>query len=167
MQEANPIHSPSAIQGSPVDDIESQKLEAQAFRRQGSFHRQGSSREGKTKHVFTLHTSHLWLDPSEHYDGDHTQELRMGFIRKVYGILSAQLLLTVGVAALCMGPWHAFMLANSTAMFWGTFIPSIFVLFGLMRFKVSCLTSSHRPIIICRCFLLTLRFGLLRARVPF
>lgn len=32
-----------------------------------------------------------------------TQAVRMGFIRKVYGLLSMQLLLTVVVAAICAG----------------------------------------------------------------
>eukprot|EP00614_Pseudopedinella_elastica_P011973 CAMPEP_0172599674 /NCGR_PEP_ID=MMETSP1068-20121228/19788_1 /TAXON_ID=35684 /ORGANISM="Pseudopedinella elastica, Strain CCMP716" /LENGTH=279 /DNA_ID=CAMNT_0013400007 /DNA_START=77 /DNA_END=916 /DNA_ORIENTATION=+ len=99
--------------------------------------RRQSSRDDKTKHPLIGHTSHFWAEDSELYQGDHTQELRMGFLRKVYGILCIQLLLTCAVAGLCMGPWSAFVLANSTALVWGSFVPIMITLFMLMLFKDS------------------------------
>ena len=99
--------------------------------------RKESSRDGKTQHATFGHTSHFWLDPSEHYSGDHSHELRAGFIRKVYGILSAQLLLTCAVAAFMMSSKSvsAFVLKNTSWIQWVVIVPMFLVLFKLMSAK--------------------------------
>jgi FtsH-binding integral membrane protein len=65
--------------------------------------------------------------------------LRNGFLRKVYGILLAQILLTTGIVVLCMfeHTLQAFLVANRTAMFWGMFVPSIALIFLLFKVKNS------------------------------
>lgn len=47
-------------------------------------------------------TSHFDLKPSDYYLGSHTVPIRNGFLRKVYGIVCCQALLTVGVSVLFM-----------------------------------------------------------------
>ena len=43
--------------------------------------------------------SHFNLDASDWYSGSHDADLRNGFLRKVYGILALQVLLTASVVA--------------------------------------------------------------------
>lgn len=49
-----------------------------------------------------LESQYKYYAPAQEIGQDVHQQLRMGFIRKVYGILSFQLLLTVGICAVMM-----------------------------------------------------------------
>lgn len=79
------------------------------------------------------------LDCSVQVQGAVPPEIRAGFIRKVYGILSAQMGLTVTFCAACMlvGPLrHAVIrLYSIPGMQFGVFIPTICVLCALMKYK--------------------------------
>ena len=78
---------------------------------------------------------------------DCDQYVRKGFLRKVYGILSIQLLATVGVCALSMlltsdkaiGNYKVLSLGSfivsSTAFYWTTFILTFVILIALMCYK--------------------------------
>jgi hypothetical protein len=46
--------------------------------------------------------SHFSLSPDEYYDGTHRASIRNGFLRKVYGIITAQVLVTVAVTLIFM-----------------------------------------------------------------
>eukprot|EP00992_Anisonema_acinus_P011909 TRINITY_DN7764_c0_g1_i3.p1 TRINITY_DN7764_c0_g1~~TRINITY_DN7764_c0_g1_i3.p1 ORF type:complete len:264 (-),score=85.83 TRINITY_DN7764_c0_g1_i3:70-819(-) len=65
--------------------------------------------------------------------------LRNAFLRRVYGILSLQLAVTVGVAALCVmyEPVRLFSVQNARAVIWGSFIPSVIVLIALSYQKAN------------------------------
>ena len=59
-------------------------------------------------HVSRFH-SHFYLSDVEIYQGSHHGNLRKAFIRRVYGLLSCQLLLNVLIVAVCMyQPWVRF-----------------------------------------------------------
>jgi FtsH-binding integral membrane protein len=68
--------------------------------------------------------------------GRHPQ-LRNAFLRRVYGILSVQLIVTLGVAMLCMfsEPVRLFSVAHTQAVVWGTFIPTLAILIALAFLK--------------------------------
>ena len=99
--------------------------------------RRQSSRDGKRTHSWFGHTSHFWQDDAEFGSADFAREIRFGFIRKVYGILTAQMALTVTVAAACMlnDGLREFLVQHSTAAIWLTAIPAVAVLFALIRCK--------------------------------
>ena len=97
-----------------------------------------NSREQAEKHAVFGHTSHFWADDdARQVEEELGREARFGFIRKVYGILTAQMVLTVAVGAACMlsDPLRTFLVAWSSVMVWLTAIPAILVLFALMRYK--------------------------------
>lgn len=85
-------------------------------------------------------SSHFFVASAVVYEGDHTPDLRRGFIRKVYGILTTQLLLTVLISALFMfnEPARTFAVEHRLAIVLGTFIPLIVIIvracFKLMLF---------------------------------
>jgi len=120
-------------------DIESgqpnQQYASQNSYTMSPFLQRSTSRADKTKHDFFGHTSHFWTSEDTSYTGDHTIELRNGFVRKVYGILTAQLLLTVAICYLCMHQWSGTILAHRTAFIYGSFIPAIIVLFITVYLK--------------------------------
>mmetsp|Transcript_30767 Transcript_30767/g.40649 ORF Transcript_30767/g.40649 Transcript_30767/m.40649 type:complete len:270 (-) Transcript_30767:227-1036(-) len=93
-----------------------------------------SSRDNKTKGKVLPVTSHFHLTPEQYYQGDHTKELRAGFIRKVYTLLSFQMLLTVGICYSCMyvDSLRDFILNNTNGCFYGFLIPMIISLVALM-----------------------------------
>eukprot|EP00290_Baffinella_frigidus_P005480 CAMPEP_0180134780 /NCGR_PEP_ID=MMETSP0986-20121125/10381_1 /TAXON_ID=697907 /ORGANISM="non described non described, Strain CCMP2293" /LENGTH=312 /DNA_ID=CAMNT_0022075237 /DNA_START=85 /DNA_END=1023 /DNA_ORIENTATION=+ len=76
-----------------------------------------------------------------------SKEIRLGFLRKVYGILSVQLLATAVVCAIAMGvprsaPVAGYyvlalgsFLAGSKAFYWTMFVFSLITLFALMAYK--------------------------------
>lgn len=96
-----------------------------------------STRENKSKHALFNTTSHFWATEDQYYDGDHTKDLRMNFISKVYSILSFQLLLTVIVGSVCVEveAVRNFMLANSTGFVVISIVPTICIIFALMFYK--------------------------------
>lgn len=96
-----------------------------------------SSRENNSKHALFSTTSHFWATEAEYYHGDHTRDLRMEFISKVYSILSFQLLLTVIVGSVCIEvvPVRSFMVDNSTWFVLFSIIPTICTIFALMFYK--------------------------------
>jgi hypothetical protein len=96
-----------------------------------------SSRENKSKHALFKSTSHFWTSEAEYYQGDHSKDLRMDFISKVYTILSFQLLLTVIVGSVCIevAPVRNFMVDYSTWFVLFSFIPTICTIFALMFYK--------------------------------
>ena len=73
--------------------------------------------------------------PAElHY---HAAELRNGFIRKVYGILTAQMLITVAISAGMMysPEMRAFTLTNATYLIWPIIISSLVTIYALQCTK--------------------------------
>lgn len=62
------------------------------------------SRAGRLVGARAIHrsNSHFFSEPSQWYTGTHDAALRNGFLRKVYGILTCQVLLTATVAVLFM-----------------------------------------------------------------
>jgi len=79
-------------------------------------------------------------DPSaifQAYATSHHANLRLAFIRRVYGILTCQLLLNVAIAALCMynKSMRSFCIGWPRLMVWGTFIPAIVCLLSLFLLK--------------------------------
>eukprot|EP00940_MAST-03C_sp_MAST-3C-sp2_P001676 g1676.t1 len=69
--------------------------------------------------------------------GMSPERLRLGFIRKVYAILAAQLILTCSVSYFFMykPSVNAFVLDNTSAIMWPAFIVSIGLLIGLHCYK--------------------------------
>ncbi|CAM9466585.1 unnamed protein product [Heterosigma akashiwo] len=101
-----------------------------------AFTRQKSSRDGKTTGVLGT-SSHFHLQPHEFYQGPHTHDLRAGFIQKVYGILTFQLLVTIGICCMCMfvDGLRLNLINNSRAYFWTFFALLIVSLIVLMVTK--------------------------------
>jgi protein lifeguard len=71
------------------------------------------------------------LSPSQ----DIHMSIRMGFIRKVYGILSFQLLLTVCIMSLAFIDSFNHFLKNNLTLFWITFGVSVAILIPLVCFR--------------------------------
>lgn len=96
-----------------------------------------SSRDDKTKHVLVGHTSHFWVSENEIYGGGHSRTAKTGFIQKVYGILSAQLGLTVMIAGMCMGIENLrhWLIGNGITIMWVCLIPTFLSIFALFRYK--------------------------------
>ena len=69
------------------------------------------------------------------YSGDFTNIIRMGFIKKVYGILSAQLLFTLGFICFTFIDNFALFLIKNIAIFYICCIISIIISFILICFK--------------------------------
>lgn len=102
--------------------------------------RQASSRDVDHDSPFgKAHTSHFFAPRPEQYTS-HTPisaiSLKMGFLRKVYGILCCQLALTVGICAFCMyiTSVREYCVQHRTAIIWGTLIPTLISL-GLLMWK--------------------------------
>jgi len=72
------------------------------------------------------------------YEEKQAEAVRNGFIRKVYGILSMQLLLTIGISCWFMFhvPTRTFVEAHATALILGTFLPMIVLLVVLLCTRV-------------------------------
>ncbi len=60
------------------------------------------------------------------------KSMRLGFIRKVYGILALQLTMTVALCTLAFNESVKDFLANNPALFWVAFVLSIFVVIPLV-----------------------------------
>jgi len=71
--------------------------------------------------------------------GISQEEIKLGFIRKVYGIVCVQITATAAVGALCVGPLRPSILSlvvQCPRLFnWGTVISSMVALFALMACK--------------------------------
>mmetsp|Transcript_40753 Transcript_40753/g.53677 ORF Transcript_40753/g.53677 Transcript_40753/m.53677 type:complete len:273 (+) Transcript_40753:179-997(+) len=93
-----------------------------------------SSRDYKNRGGVLPVTSHVYLTPDQYYQGDHTKELRAGFIRKVYSLLAVQMLMTIGICCLCMfvDGIREYILGHIQGCFWGFFAAMIFSLIALM-----------------------------------
>merc|ERR1711988_1881190 len=64
---------------------------------------------------------------------------RNAFVRKVYAILSVELLITLGICVLCMyhAPVRIFCVANAGTIVWGSLIPTLLSLFACSVYKQS------------------------------
>lgn len=74
--------------------------------------------------------------------------VRVGFVRKVYGLVAAQITLTALVSALCVhgpiaGPLIRFAAQHPGIITWGTFIPTAVALLALLVFKRSHPTNLY------------------------
>jgi len=81
-------------------------------------------------------TSHFFVRKADAWKGTPNANDRNNFIRKVYSLLTFQLLVTVGVSALCMFPWRDWCLSN-LEMYWFFVISSFITLFSLFVVKDS------------------------------
>jgi FtsH-binding integral membrane protein len=83
----------------------------------------------------TIHrsSSHLFVLRSESYSGPHDAELRNGFLRKVYGIVCAQVLLIsgVGLAFMYCDPLNEWALVHGAVTTWTLFPMAIAILLAL------------------------------------
>ena len=81
--------------------------------------------------------SHLFAEESDYYVGSHTAEIRNGFLRKVYGIVTAQVLFTVAVALAFMyfSPLYEAIFLLSHAILWPAYFGMFCSLFGCYVFK--------------------------------
>jgi len=70
---------------------------------------------------------------------DHEVALRNGFLRKVYGILLAQIMLTTGIVVLCMfeGALQQWLLQHLRAVYWSSFLVSLALIFLLFKVQHS------------------------------
>ena len=139
-----------------TDEIE--KLERQDERkevlRQAPALRRANSRAGQLIGARAIQRSNshfdLHADPSSWYMGSHEAEIRNGFLRKVYGIITAQVLLTILVSVLFMyyppfaewvadpcflaGPTDATVYCDGRLV-WGIHILTLLTLFACFIFK--------------------------------
>jgi len=78
-----------------------------------------------------------WSFNGEAYSGPHTDSLRKGFIRKVYGILSAQLLLTVMISVFMSSSatMRTAVIASGSAIIWTVLIVALVILIALHQYK--------------------------------
>jgi len=81
--------------------------------------------------------SHLFAEESDYYMGSHSAEIRNGFLRKVYGIVMAQVLFTVGIALAFMyyAPLYRAIFLVSHAIRWPAYCGMLLSLFGCYYFK--------------------------------
>jgi FtsH-binding integral membrane protein len=102
--------------------------------------RQGSSRDkyASNSRTFNGSTSHFFVSTDQYYAGpSSTTALRHAFMRKVYGILTVQLLVTVAIACWCMFDvgMRTFCIEHKTALYFGLLIPLFISLCILSKVK--------------------------------
>ena len=105
-----------------------------------------NSRDGLPKGGPFGTTSHWYVSDEDKFQGSVDAYVRLGFIRKVYSLLTCQMFLTVVVCSACMynADLRFWCVNQSTAALYIGMIPTFITLFALMFMK-GVLTSEPLP----------------------
>jgi len=103
------------------------------------FERQTSSRDG---HRGMAARSHFFVSPEDAYENHGgslitESSIRQGFARKVYGLLCAQLSLTVALCAFCSlhQPTRIGIIEHAMVLFWTSFVLALVSILALFKCK--------------------------------